>query len=85
MDSHLFVVTTGVNRRWSVASTPLYAAMEAKRLRKMHKQMPIAFPLPIQVWSEKTLPFSRQDGHDAVMKKRIAGPWERACRCCISL
>ena len=82
LDSHMFVVTTAANRRWAVFTMSSYAEQEARRLRRMHKQMQIAFPLPIQVWAETKLPYSRSNGHDAIRRKSIAGPWERQCRCC---
>jgi hypothetical protein len=68
-------VGTAVNLTWTAAGSAREAISEARRIRRMHKQMPIAFPLPITVWAVRTIPHGTK-------RKRIIGNWERGCRCC---
>jgi hypothetical protein len=72
---HYYVVATGVNPAWSASVNSRDVERQARRLRRLHQQMPIAFPLPISVWACRRLE------RDGMKKKRIHGPWERACRC----
>lgn len=64
-----------------VSTMPIYAEKEARRLRALHKEMPLAFPLPISVFSVKVMPPYRCDGYDAIQTKRVPGPWETPCSC----
>lgn len=76
MLDHYFQVRTGANPSWMICTMPKYAAQEAGRLRNLHNQIPIAFPLPISVWSVNV---DARD--DSVFSKRVRGRWERGCEC----
>jgi hypothetical protein len=54
---------------WFFASRPSEAEAEAKRIRAMHEEMPIAFPLPIRVRRADVIP-------DGMHYRDIEGPWK---------
>ncbi len=68
-------VDTAATQAWAVAGSPVEAKRQARRIRKMHRQMQIAFPLPISVWAVRAIT-------NGTCRKRIRGPWEQRCRCC---
>lgn len=72
-DMPYFEVVNGSGYLWYVATRPADAEREARRIRKLHNQMPLAFPLPITVWSV------RERGN-TIFRKRISGVWERGAR-----
>lgn len=74
---HWYEIDTACQRAWAATGSYGEATRAANYMRRMHKQMPIAFPLPIRVWAVHDLP-------NGSARKRISGPWESRCRCCVS-
>lgn len=76
MIENRFEVTNGNGMLWFFASRPKEAEEEAIRIRALHRQLPIAFPLPITVSVVQSI------DKVTVHRKRISGSWEQPCECC---